>query len=141
MLVAVVFPEVVVIVPGVASVSGLFVAVSWGNCCAKSSWAISHQRRAFSLSFSFSFSRLLVSDLILLLLFRCHACSLSLYCLLVLSLRFPSVFCNKFVIIGLRRIITGFVVVVVVVVRFSCTYGVLVRMPTFFFCCCFLLFQ
>ena len=29
MLVAVVFPDVVVIVPGVASVSGLFVAVSW----------------------------------------------------------------------------------------------------------------
>ena len=123
--VAVVFPEVLVIVTDVASVSGLLVAVSWAVVILVPI-GLFHSNAVLSLSSSF-FSLPLAcfgSHSFVVLLVPCF---LSFDYLLVLFLCFQSLFLDMFVIISLCRISNGFVVVVVVV-RFCCTYGVLVCM-------------
>ena len=89
MLVAVVFSEGLVIVAGIASVSGLLLAVSWAVAVLVPIrlFHIYAVLSLFFLFFSFSLSRSLASDLIVLLLFRCHAYSLSIagLCCLFLS--------------------------------------------------------
>ena len=108
MLVVVAFPEVSVLVAGVASVSRLHVAVS-GEVSVLGPIELFHIGAVLSPS-PFFLSLPLTC-------FKSHSfvvvpvpCLLSLYCLLVLSLRFLSLFCNFF---DLRMIIIGFVVVVV----------------------------
>ena len=124
MLVAVVFLDVVVIVPGVASVSRLFVAISRAIAVLVLI-ILFHINAVLSLS-PFFVSLPLARFGFHLFVVDAVPCLLSFYYLLMLSLRFLSLFCNMFVIFGLCTIIIGFVVVVVVVVVviFCCTYGV-----------------
>ena len=105
-LVVVAFPKVLVLVAGVVSVSRLHVAVS-GGFSVPGPLELFHVDAVLSLSPFFSVSHLFASNLIILLLFRCRACSL--FCLPVLSLCLLSLFHDFF---GLHMIIIGFVVVV-----------------------------
>ena len=82
MLVAVMCPKFVVIVPDVAVISGLFGAVSWAVAVLVPI-VLFHIDAVLSLSpfLCQSPACLLASDLIHLLLLRCHACLLSIACL------------------------------------------------------------
>ena len=120
MLVVAAFPEVSVLVAGVASVSRLPVAVSGGKSVLDLLEPF-HIDAVLSLSLLFFLSLPLVC-------FEAHSftvvpvpCLLSLCCLLVLSLCLLNLFRDFF---GSCMIIIGFVVVVV---RFCCTYDVFVR--------------